>query len=188
MTIIAAVIDGRSAVIACDSLGSNGWSKSVYGSKLVRLRNDLVVGISGSYLLARWLREGGAEEALREPGAAALDKLWAAWRVWAKAQGCGHTDPSGDHNIPATVLAAMPGQLFELQSDGSVLRAAFPYAAVGSGASVALGALAAARLARLDVWASAPLAVHAAIRHVPSCGGDVHVQCVNPMEVDRGEG
>lgn len=179
MTIIAAALDPvhRRAVIASDSAGS-GWTQSVYGSKLVRLRDDLVVGISGTYLLLRWLREGGAVEAVRGPGAPDIDRLWAAWRTWAKAQGCGHTDTEGDHRVPGTLLVATPTALFTAQSDGAVLQPSVPYAAVGSGEGVALGALATARTLGLDAGAAATLAVHAAIQHVPTCAGQVHVQSV----------
>ena len=179
VTIIAAALDPahRRAVIASDSAGS-GWTQAVYGSKFVRLRDDLVVGISGTYLLLRWLREGGAAEVLRAAGAPDPDRLWAAWRTWAKAQGCGHTDTDGNHSVPGTLLVATPTALYTAQSDGAVLQPSEPYAAVGSGDAVALGALAVARTMGLDAGAAATLAVHAAIRHVPTCAGQVHVQGV----------
>jgi len=183
MTIIAACINDQGSAIASDSLGSNGWNCSTYGSKLIQPFPNIAVGFSDTYLVERWVRRFFRESITRDnedgwknnPNAFrnTVEDSWDTWRQWMKDRGHGKTDSSGTFSVPGTVIVATPKSIFVLYSDGFSLVPECGYAAIGSGTNVSLGALAIMKDSPPKIAVEA--AVQAAILHVPSCGGEIHV-------------
>lgn len=184
MTTICACFDkANGSVIASDTQGADGSGTAYqWGSKLITLRQGVVVGYSGSYLLPMWLSSRGQEFFEQRRSAAGLIKpymldkaikeMWDEWRAYAKAGGHGETS-RGDWIVPGSMLVISPWWIGYCQSDGSVLTV-LDYAAIGSGEDVALGSLYATRR-----WASGvrrcEMAIRAAIAHDIQTGGEVMV-------------
>ena len=183
MTIIAACVNEHGAAIASDSLGSNSWNCSTYGSKLIQPFPNIVIGFSGSYMVERWVRRFFVDSVQRDkedqweddPDSfrITIEDSWDKWRWWMKNQGHGDASSDGSFNLPGSCLLVTPKLVYALYGNGAVLVPETGYAATGSGEDVALGALTVLNEGPADVAVSA--AVLSAIRHVPSCGGDVHV-------------
>ena len=170
MTIIAAALNKNRTlgVIASDSAGSNGSSAIDFGSKLTRLRPDLVVGFAGTYLLPLWLRT--IEKPKLQPSSPdyqqQIDNFALAWTTWAGAQS---SEPIGE------MLIVSPKVIHRIAMDGAVLRVTESYHAIGSGAEFALGSLVSVGN---NPEKAVKVAVMAAIHYSTTCGGNTHVERV----------
>lgn len=177
MTVVAAMIDDATGtvVIGTDSRGT-GWTKADYGGKIVRMSESCAVAFAGTYLLPTWLLSEAV--APPDPTPRAIAQWWASWRAWARGQGNGRVTDDGAMNVEGSAILCVPGGIYLLHMDGSVIQPEDGYAAMGSGEGVALGALATARALRTPAARAVPLAVRAAILHASGCGGAVHIQAI----------
>lgn len=177
MTVVAAMLDDATGtvVVGTDSHGT-GWTKAGYGVKIVRLSESCAVAFAGTYLLPTWILAKAV--APPDPTPRAVAGWWAAWRAWASGQGNGRVADGGAMHVEGSAILCVPGGIYLLHIDGSVIQPEDGYATMGSGESVALGALATARALRIPAGRAVPLAVRAAILHASGCGGDIHVQAV----------
>lgn len=184
MTIVAAMIDDATGtvVVGTDSHGS-GWTKAGYGGKIVRLSESCALAYAGTYLLPTWILAENVEPP--DPTPRGIAGWWASWRAWARGQGNGKVTDDGAMHVEGAALLCVPGGIHMLNMDGAVIQPEDGYAAMGSGESVALGALATARALRIPAERAVPLAVAAAILHASGCGGDVHVQAVWGQRLPR---
>ena len=170
MTVIAAYIDteGRTA-IGCDTgISTDGYCATV-PTKLVRV-GLAIVGWCGAPLWGRYLR--GAE-GVTSP--ADLERLADGWHRWGKERGHGQTQ-EGMALQWGSMVAALPGSLWTLASDGSVLPTTTGYVAVGSGGPVAMGALAVARRLEMAAARAVKAALDAAVLHADGVFGRLDVQ------------
>lgn len=190
MTIIAAMLDARTqvAIIASDSDGVGGCEAQDYGPKVLQLGPRVAVGWSGSYLLSRWARgslaalltsDDGEQHTEPERFRPKLEEAWDAWRVFAKARDLKVGDNAA---IMGFLLVVTPSLIYMCSSDGAVLPCK-EYSAIGSGSEAALGALftltkTRERYPNFKVEEAVRMAIEGAIRHITSCGGEVHLLSV----------
>lgn len=175
MTVIAAAVTPNVAAIASDTYGTSANRTDPYGPKVIHVFDGVAVGYAGTYVLDRWLRRTfgpalGKKARLWRDDADAFHELvedsWDQWLNWNSGRG------PWDASTDGICLVVAPGILLEL-SNGFVLRHGRPYAAVGDGDSIAAGALCVmADETCMNPPAMVERAVKAAVRHVPSCGGD----------------
>jgi len=162
MTIIAA----NSQMIACDTQVTSGSVKEDFGSKIVRVEQsrgfpEMLIGSSGDMHVQRWARGLKNTEA---GDLSSVEALWSSFVDDEKARG--QRDNGNDSRNEALVL--LGGTVYECACTGVVLIPHSGYAAAGSGAAVALGAM----------WAGADPdeAVCAAMDHDLYCGGRLIVE------------
>lgn len=154
MTAIVGAVSEQLVVLGADSMGSDGWSGRAYrnpklgthpvthvdGSTVTKL--DLGFGITGSFRFGQVLATH-----ITPPD----DHQSDAWTYIVKDFVPHLRKQMGEHgyltkkddveSIGGAALLAYRGRLFELQTDLSVIEAAEPFNAAGSGYLVALGAM-----------------------------------------------
>lgn len=173
MTVIVGVIGPDGVTIASDTMVSSRNTCRVSGGKIISAGNALF-GVSGSHMLNRFLHGETPTLHTRSEVEALADR----WMAWALERSLFKTEEA-QMFFPSTAIIATPlGELWCLQFDGTVVSVQEPYAAIGAGDDLALGALAALVQADVDYSAQriASLAVQTAILHSPWCGGDVDLQ------------
>lgn len=192
MTVIAAMLDRDAGIayIGSDSDGSNGYSQEDHGTKVRQIGPRIAVGWSGTYLLERWVRrsladlltfDDGQQHTEPERFRPKLEDAWDAWRGFARGLGHGATQGTS-FDITGELVVATPERLYICQCDGAVLDAN-GYSASGSGKYAAMGSLRTSeqlreRFKSLKAEEAVRLAIEGAIRHVTSCGGEVHLLSV----------
>lgn len=159
MTCIAAYTLGGVTAIGCDSEAAGDY-RTRLSTKLYTV-GAMTVGLTGSTTWNRFLRESTATTP---------EELVDAWADWAKARGHG-TTTDGVWHLDSAGLVATPGRIAEVYPTGSVESPIEGYAAIGSGAEVAIGVLHVARRQRWAPEDAVRLAVEAAISHARGCGG-----------------
>jgi ATP-dependent protease HslVU (ClpYQ) peptidase subunit len=142
VTCIAGVADNGHVYLAGDSAGSSGWELTVRADPKVFVNGPYVLGFTTSFRFGQLLRYAFSPPA-PETGdlhgfmcTAFVDALRtclkeAGWAIKENEQESGG----------ASFLAGVSGQMFIVHADYQVGTPADPYAAVGCGAQVALGAL-----------------------------------------------
>lgn len=159
MTCIAAyTLDGVTA-IGCDSEAASDYRTRL--STKLYVVGAMTVGLTGSTTWNRFLRQCRATTP---------EELVDAWAEWARARGHGATT-DGVWHLDGAGLVATPGWIAEVYPTGSVEEPIEGYAAIGSGAEVAIGVLHVARRQRWAPEDAVRLAVEAAISHARGCGG-----------------
>lgn len=171
MTVIAVRVGQGVGHMATDSAVDNGGIIYDGGSKVHRIAPWLLVGATGAHVLSEMVQGSVLPDAAGADRS--LVKKW--WRDIRTAAGkIGHlsaTSPDEPSEcLPGHGLAVTPDRIYLLSSDGAVVPLETPYAAIGAGEEVALGALCAG--------ATPDVAVAAACRHVDGCGGPVHAAAV----------
>ena len=180
MTVLAAVLDSRAhtAAMGGDTQATYGYTKVPSGPKIVK-RGNVLYGFSGCQAYFRFLNEIPDEP----PPANWLNALADQWFAWAKERGHGKQNDEGTLLLDGRILVAAPSGLWTLDGDGAVTRHDV-YAAIGSGAEVALGSLYSTDFDRpyatcsLHPTVRVRLAVEAAIEHAVGCGGEPRVLTV----------
>ena len=147
MTAIAAVTDGRRVWIGGDSAGVAGLSLIQRADEKVWTDKGMVFGFSGSFRMGQLLRY-----ALTVPPRTEGDDV-ARWmttsfidsvRRTMKEGGLATVD-KGVEELPGSFLLGYQGRIYNIDIDLQVGYAIHGFDAIGSGADVALGALAVAK-------------------------------------------
>ena len=181
MTIIAAILDkpNKKGIIASDSMGSNGYSGIDFGSKLIRINEDFVVGHSGTYIIATWLKYEGLK--LVDNNDTPDNILYKLSTEYRKA--CKDVLHHGNKEnevwmISDYLLGVTPDSILEVSRDGAILEVDKAYHAIGSGESIALGALEMASRLKIEPSIAVSQAISIAMLINPYCGGNIHIQMV----------
>jgi ATP-dependent protease HslVU (ClpYQ) peptidase subunit len=168
MTCIAGIAHDGLVTIGGDSAGSSGHQLTVRADRKVFTNGPFLLGITSSYRMRDILRYR-AELPVAPAGADvdALDRFMAtdfvdALRKAFKDGGFAHRGTDAEKG--GTFLVGYRGLLYEIQSDYQVARPLDPFAAVGSGDDVALGALYATEGSNLTPGERVELALRAAER------------------------
>lgn len=170
MSVVVGHRSGERVLLACDTQ-LTGTVKSLDEGKIARV-GPAIIGWTGSPLWGTFAR--GYAGPLNDRSQVEL--FAAEWWSWARERQ--HGDMSRQtYIIDGEFLIGIAGRLFEISCDGAVFEHRH-YAAIGSGAGVALGAL---WMLRGDDNGDAivRLAVEAAIAHAPACGGRVLIGGTN---------
>jgi ATP-dependent protease HslVU (ClpYQ) peptidase subunit len=136
--------------MAGDSGGFETESGSVTLSRTVKVwkLGQIVFGSAGSYraiqIIQHWLPNKGIAEKFDASDSSVdsfmVTSLLPTMKSLLEEHGFGETE--NEHtSMDAVFLIGAKGQLFELQSDYSMITVAGPYHAVGSGRDIATGAL-----------------------------------------------
>lgn len=143
MTLIVGLIDSDGKTwMACDSIGSDGFTLHIAKHPKVFKKGSLALGYTSSFRLGQLLEHN------LHPPARTIDQdtmnylvvtVVDALRNCLKSGGYARNN-SGEETAGNFLLAA-DGRLFEVQSDYSVTERVEPYGAVGSGEYHALGVL-----------------------------------------------
>jgi len=202
VSVLVAIVKDGVAAMASDTLVSGSITYEAE-PKFVRSGRWLVGSVGGA-VGGRFLRvygramkatiEEGDDSAMAEMvnamrgGGAieAVDAFVEAWEEWVEERGRGHTDEQGERVLPASFLVASPAGVWSVCDTGSVTSPARGYMAEGSGAGVALGALAVLwRGGQVAPEAAARIAVEAAMDHAEDCGGSAAVEAVKRKKRSR---
>lgn len=147
MTCVVGVQGDGFAVIGADSAGVIGWTVERRADEKVFRRGAFLFGIAGSFRMGNVLRwsfdapdqgDVGDEQYIHT---AWLDAL----REAMKARGYAKQENNVESLGGGSFLVAYHGRLYEVDCDYQIGRTLDGYHAVGSGAAVALGALAVMR-------------------------------------------
>lgn len=177
MTCIVAMVDpDGGGHIACDSLGSNGFTGSEYLNQKIFRKGEMLIGYTGSYRTGQLL-EHQLVLPPRKVGQTTDNYIYVdfvnAVRQLLKDSGRIEIDRNVEES-PGTFLAVYDGRIFKVQCDLAVLESSDPFDACGSGGYHAKGAL----YVMNKVGGFTPKqmvtgAVEAAARFVVSVGGDI---------------
>ena len=141
MTCIAGLVHDGAVHLAGDSAGCSSWTLTVRSDPKVFANGSYVMGFTTSFRMGQLLRYAFTPP---EPEIADLHRFMCtsftdALRQCLKDGGWAKKDK--DREEGGTFLVGTHGRLFFFNSDYQVGEPADPYAAVGCGADIALGAL-----------------------------------------------
>lgn len=148
MTVIIGLVDRDSVYIGGDSGSSTGWDMSALASpKVFRLpKAKMLVGGAGTFRYLQIVRyhadmelsEGDAEQVL-------VSEFIPALRETAKTHGWAQVENAQETSGDSGLLVGFRGRLFNIDSCYGVAPYIRGFDCIGSGGSVALGAMAALR-------------------------------------------
>lgn len=183
MTCIVGMVEDNAVWMAADSCGSDGHRYAIREkSKLFEIGHDrhrLLVGVTGSFLMADYLRFR-ADIAPRNERSQDLDR-WIRTTfvdaVRAAADAAGELkNENGIKEIAGWILVGTEGRLFEVHQNLQVLEAQYWGSAIGSGMDVAHGSLWTTRSVRDDAHARLVLALEAAEAVIATVRGPFEVK------------
>lgn len=180
MTCIAAIVDNKGVgYIACDSLGSNHYTKNTYTNRKIFKVSDMLIGFTGSYRMGQIL-----QYRLNMPAAAVGQTLeeWLhinfldAVRDVFKENGFLRVTENQEQPADGEFLIVVAGRIFIMQADLSILESEDGFEACGSGEDYARATMNAA----VTHGITKPKrilteAIEAASKYVPSVGGEIHI-------------
>jgi hypothetical protein len=143
MTCVVGLTYEGKVFIGADSESTNDITRYSIAEPKVFCQNGFVVGYCGSFRFGQLLQY---HLAVRDQLPSETDMQYMvmgfaeAVRVLLKEQG--YAEVERNQESGGTALIGYRGQLYEMQSDYSVMRYRVPYNAIGSGYMVAMGALA----------------------------------------------
>lgn len=154
--------------MAADSCASDGYNDTVRRDpKLFRLDTQFVVGATTSYRFIQIMRFlfNPPERKIGQSVEQYLVADWAtALRTALTSNGYTRKEKEGEDS-GGTALIAYAGRLFTLHDDFQIAEARESYAAVGSGAQLALGSLWTTEHMAIEPEARLQMAIKAAIDH-----------------------
>ena len=180
MTCTVAHTDGNAVVIATDSAGTDSDGTLVVrsaGSKSWKVPDqDVLVGFSGDFSVGNWIRHGF--EWPRRPQYMDAHR-WLVAHVHVRLRKS-LLKRFGDEVIKEAdwslvVGVPRPGRLFVMYACGDVEETSKAYTAIGAGAQLALGCLAALEGCGLPCWERLETAVRVSEQFHASVRGPVHM-------------
>jgi hypothetical protein len=165
MTVIAVYEDAKRYWIGSDSMGVSDTTKVEFGSKLID-KGSYIVGVAGSYRVMDIIRES---KLLPDYINGIAD-----FRVFRDAIIEPILDIDTD-SLTFEVTVISPRGIFNLEPEFQIHRIRCGYLACGSGADIAIGALAVCKKLKIDGSIAIPLVIKASILHTTLCGGRVHI-------------
>lgn len=178
MTCIAAIIDSDGVGhIACDSVGADDSTKSVYLNRKIFTVSDMLIGWCGSYRMGQIL-----QYRLSLPTATVDQDLdhWLhvdfvdAVRNVLKENGFLRVENNAEAG--GTFLIVVAGRIFTMQGDLSLLESTDHFEACGSGEDYARATMNCLVNSGIeDPAVILTQAIEAATKYVPSAGGDIHM-------------
>ena len=143
MTCVAGLIDKGKIYMGADSAGVNSnFNLSVRSDQKVFIKDDFVMGFTTSFRMGQLLQYNLQLSARAE----SLDIFEYMVTSFVEAvREClkdgGFAEKKDEKEKAGTFLVGYQGRLFCIESDYQVEETVLPYAAVGSGSDIALGAL-----------------------------------------------
>lgn len=144
MTCIVGVVHEGAVWMGGDSAAVTGWNLDLTAEPKVFGSGAFLIGYTTSYRMGHLLQFGWEPPAHPEGiSAAAFMRTGFVDSVRARFVAGGFAKVENTREEGGSFLVGYRGDLYEVGSDFSVLRSARGYAAIGSGAPMALGAMAA---------------------------------------------
>jgi ATP-dependent protease HslVU (ClpYQ) peptidase subunit len=179
MTCIAAIVDKNGVGhIACDSVGSNGFSRSFYSTKKIFSVGNILFGFTGSYRLGQLLQyrldlpQATVDQNLDQyMNIHFMDSI----RSTLKDHGYLHVEDN-EESLEGEFLVVFSGRIFTVQSDMSILESMDKFEATGSGEDYARATMnTLVEYGVEDTKLILTEAIETATKYVPSVGGEIHI-------------
>jgi ATP-dependent protease HslVU (ClpYQ) peptidase subunit len=142
MTCIAGIVEAGKVYIGGDSAGIAGYDLMLRADPKVFRKKDCVIGFTSSFRMGQLLRY--SLHAPNQPDGMDVFEYMATLFV-ENVRECfkagGYTRKESEQEYGGIFLAGYAGRLFGIDGDFQVFEAACGYAAIGSGAAYALGAI-----------------------------------------------
>lgn len=170
MTCIVGIVENGRVYMGADSIAFDGLDMVTRATPKIFTVGPFAVGVAGSPRVSDLLHykftppEITASQTLHE---FMVTTFVDAMRDCLKTAGAAQIENNVEE-VPASILVGFQGALFTIESDYQVGVNTEPYAAVGCGASIAMGALYAAKgkpRHRLTIALKASEAFNAGVRH-----------------------
>lgn len=179
MTCIAAIVDKKGVGhIACDSVGSNSFTRSFYSTRKIFSVGNVLFGFTGSYRLGQLLQyrlelpQAHVDQNLEQyMNIGFIDSV----RSTLKDHGYLHVEDN-EESLEGEFLVVFSGRIFTVQSDLSILESMDKFEATGSGEDYARATMHC--LTAFGVEDSHLIlteAIETATKYVPSVGGEIHI-------------
>jgi hypothetical protein len=142
VTCVVGLVHEGDVWIGADAAGTAGWDLTIRRDPKVFLAGDALVGFTSSFRMGQLLRYGLGTLA-RNPNVDPYEHVVTAVanEVRSLFDAGGFSRRKEESEVGGVFLLGYAGRLFTIDQDYGVGEALEPYAAVGSGAQVALGAL-----------------------------------------------
>jgi ATP-dependent protease HslVU (ClpYQ) peptidase subunit len=143
LTCIVGIVEKGKVWVGGDSLGSRGGTKVYITGGKVTTRGEFVIGTCGpcrTVNLARHVFEPPPLVTDADVDAYMAKDFAEAWRACVKENGLIQTEEGAESQM-GMLLVGVRGFLYEIDGYFSAVRPANGYTAIGSGDSIALGAL-----------------------------------------------
>lgn len=173
--VVAAIVDGV-AVVGADSQSSGGWTKyTAKTDKIFRVSDEVLFGGSGSWRELQAARYHVRWDRFDFSCGHDIESLIVKFfipelRTSFRDSGTVKTENGRDESSGAYLLVVRD-RIFRIDSDFQVLEIAHPFAAVGSGESVAMGAMFVAHLGDSSAKRVAEVGLMAASEFATGVGG-----------------
>lgn len=142
MTCVVGLVEGDKVYLGADSAGVSGWDLTIRADPKVFRNGNMAMGFTTSYRMGQLLRYA-LKVPLHDPELDVMAYLTTAFvngvRDCLKAGG--YAIKEKEQESAGSFLLGYRGGLYVVDSDYQVGQPVDPYAAVGCGASIALGAL-----------------------------------------------
>lgn len=148
MTCIVGLIHDGVTYIGADSLGSNGWSKTVRSDKKVFQLKDInngIVGFAGSYRMGQLLMYSTGLVDNRDDFQNKIDHEYLVTKFIPNVinlfENGGYSKNKSGEKIGGNFLFGYKDKLYQIESDFQIGESTDGYDAIGSGEMFALGSL-----------------------------------------------
>lgn len=174
MTCVVGMLDkeNKTVYLGGDSLGSNGYIKTIYKQRKVfhsKDTNDLIIGICGSFNFQGLEYEKLLDETKLLKGEIDREYLITKFipnlRRIISSYNCNESK-SGIDSMEGVLLFGYRDNLFMIQSDYSLVESTDDYLAIGSGMDYALGSLATTYDNEMPIIDKIHMALKSATKHV----------------------
>lgn len=194
MSIVVAATDGKQVIMASDTLYTDG-SHKVYGKKIIKVDNKLLVGISGDAYIFDVVQHLVDNETISYSKTGLRDFAVTAFRMAEEQM----LNKNEDNALSGSILFALapmdglPGRIFDMSVDGSIHETTIApadlhpggmaYFAIGAGAGYAFGSLYKANqfpgIPTSSIGTRVLDAIKVACHFDVNCGGEVDYQCLS---------
>jgi ATP-dependent protease HslVU (ClpYQ) peptidase subunit len=178
MTCIVGIREKNRIVIGADSLGSNGFTKTIRHDKKVFINNGMIFGFTSSFRMGQILEYSFVppEQSRKENDFKYLVNTFipALIETYSKKS---YLRKSSDQAVGGEFLLGYKNKLYKIEGDFQVGIAADEFDACGCGENFALGSLHTTKHLKLDLTSEEriKLAINAAAEYSSGVGGPIKI-------------
>lgn len=177
MTLVMAIVQDGMSYIASDSLGSDGFTKSINKNRKIFLKDTMLIGGSGSFKQLQLIEHSfiSPDRTIDESTYEYMYKAFVPELTnFLKINNVITHTRGVDSNDSSEFVFVLDGTIFVMQSDLSLLEPVENFACIGSGQYHALAVLKALKDGGLSVDKMLKKALDITVELVVSVGGKLH--------------